>query len=1343
MTTEAQIVVSAVDKASAVLKNIGDGVGAVTNQFQVLGTAVSGFAALAGVTAFTGMISGSIEAADSLNDLSKKTGLAVETLSGIALAAKQSGTDLEGVSQSINKLGINIAKDTEKFARLGITAKEPLEAFKQLADVVSKIEDPQKRAAVAAEALGKSWQSSMPLLAEGSQKIQEMVDKGKKLSGMTQELAEQSDQFNDQMAELTTTFGGVAKSITLQMLPTLNQLTNEFITAQSVGLGFFDMLYARSSSHGSNPGEKLKNATQELENLTKALNEAMASNRLDGGSIDTSGMASKISSLKKQIDYYSALTEKVGGVEKSTAALTDTQKAGVDAFIKGASDTKSAAEKAADALFNLRLAQEGANQKEAIQELAGLAKSQAEYAKNIDALISPLEKQAYELERQVELYGQTESAIQATIVSRLEEARALAKENGAWDDHLEFLDREIEARKRIGTAASQKEFLDSNKAAAELSAREWEKFSDDINRSLTDSLFRAFESGESFGKSFAKSQEATFKTMVLKFAVNYVMNGSGQIIGSLGNSALNSILGTGSSNSGGGINYLGLANNASTANTLYGALAGLSGTTVGASSASLLYANGVGMVGGDSLGALIAANGSWSGVGTGSAAAGSGASGGTGAAAGVSSVAWIAAIVAGMWMSSEAWKAGIRWENYAKQADVALWDAEVAIRAAHDEPARAIFGDDFVNSQFYAIMGGGSLSAQIHYGIQSALFGAKRVTGTQTTGTFSEAEQGFSGAYGVNMKKTGGLFSSSREWTDWYALPTEVDTIMDTLYRGVRNSFVMLGETFDDTSIAAKLQGFVYSFNVASTDMATIANSASAGLSEAMGNLLTPSVSALKKSGESWSAAFERILTETNAVTRVLDLMGDTMSGTFGANNLDGILKASDSFIALFGSIDLFNAAFAGYYSNFYTQSEQFAQSWQDMQVQFDRLEKTMPTTRQGFRDLVDSLDLSTDSGRNTYTSLMTLQSAFAALTPTLEDAAAAAAALTNTRLETQAQQIGKVLEDQRKAQADAVRGDITTAQTSATTAATLIETFTQISASLGSYRNSLQASALSPSAQYAESKRLYESTATAARLGDTTAAGNLQSQAEAFLQAALATGTAGSYARDVANVASTVDAVIGLADRQIPIAQTQLEVAQQQLVTLNALLERVTGSQGSIVVSNYAQAATDWATFFASTSIGGVMQTAAGTMQRLSDTVGMFIDNSGMGYTFSSSDSPYALASVSDAWRQEMLTRYGQWTVPTFASGGYHSGGLRLVGENGPELEMTGPSSIINASETAALLNGSTGLAEELRALRREVAALRAEQRAGHSAIAANTRQAARTLEKFDIDGAPEVRAA
>jgi len=87
---------------------------------------------------------------------------------------------------------------------------------------------------------------------------------------------------------------------------------------------------------------------------------------------------------------------------------------------------------------------------------------------------------------------------------------------------------------------------------------------------------------------------------------------------------------------------------------------------------------------------------------------------------------------------------------------------------------------------------------------------------------------------------------------------------------------------------------------------------------------------------------------------------------------------------------------------------------------------------------------------------------------------------------------------------------------------------------------------------------------------------------------------------------------------------------------------------------------------------------------------------------------------------------------VPAFATGGMHSGGLRLVGENGPELEATGPSRIYNASQTAAMLGGGGAVADEIRALREEVAMLRAEARA----TASNTGKTKRLLERVTRDG-------
>ena len=107
---------------------------------------------------------------------------------------------------------------------------------------------------------------------------------------------------------------------------------------------------------------------------------------------------------------------------------------------------------------------------------------------------------------------------------------------------------------------------------------------------------------------------------------------------------------------------------------------------------------------------------------------------------------------------------------------------------------------------------------------------------------------------------------------------------------------------------------------------------------------------------------------------------------------------------------------------------------------------------------------------------------------------------------------------------------------------------------------------------------------------------------------------------------------------------------------------------------------------------------------------------------------------ATSAAGLRAIVTQLGG--VPAFASGGSFAGGLRMVGENGPELEVTGPSRIFNAAQTRSLLQsggaGGQELVNEMRALRAEVQGLRAEARA----TASNTNKTAKILGRVTQDG-------
>lgn len=88
---------------------------------------------------------------------------------------------------------------------------------------------------------------------------------------------------------------------------------------------------------------------------------------------------------------------------------------------------------------------------------------------------------------------------------------------------------------------------------------------------------------------------------------------------------------------------------------------------------------------------------------------------------------------------------------------------------------------------------------------------------------------------------------------------------------------------------------------------------------------------------------------------------------------------------------------------------------------------------------------------------------------------------------------------------------------------------------------------------------------------------------------------------------------------------------------------------------------------------------------------------------------------------------------VPAFAAGGLHAGGLRIVGERGPELEVTGPSRIINANDTRRLLS-TARLEREMQKMREEMAAYLRQ-------ISLHTSKSERQLSRWDIDGLPQER--
>lgn len=137
------------------------------------------------------------------------------------------------------------------------------------------------------------------------------------------------------------------------------------------------------------------------------------------------------------------------------------------------------------------------------------AKDAEDYGKALASTVGALEDRALALEAELSTYGLTKAEIERTTIARLEEVRAMAAANGATEDYLANLDREIAARRRIAEATAGIDAEEANRKAAQQAAEDWQRTADNIEKALVDALMEG-------GKSGAEYIEGLFRTMVLR-----------------------------------------------------------------------------------------------------------------------------------------------------------------------------------------------------------------------------------------------------------------------------------------------------------------------------------------------------------------------------------------------------------------------------------------------------------------------------------------------------------------------------------------------------------------------------------------------------------------------------------------------------------------------------------------------------------------------------------------------------------------------------------------------------------------------------------------------------------
>lgn len=1186
--------------------------------------------------------------------------LGLGALAGVAMAANRPPSSMEGMAREIEHTSERIAKAERQLAAAGGPGKGEL--TRQLEERIAAM---RKYRAEMQQSLGGQEAAGIDTRAEDERNARRSA-----------QLKAQAKDAED-LQKLRDRLSGVPDSYRAQMdeIIRLNQ------AGVLVGKEYTDALAAQQAAllkKGGAAGSSSA-ADRAADQAARALAATYAT--LNGTTAD---YAATLATYQRQ-RAAGTITEAqyVQAVER----LIQKQPFAV-AQAKEAADAAREQAKAFDDATDALLAEIGARQQSAAQAQGAVQKARDDAAAHALAARSHIS---------------VAEAVERVGIKRLEELRIKRQADGASALELKALDDEIAARKELAGLIGERDREAEAQREAQAAQAEWQKAADEINRSLTDALMRGFESGKGFAKNLRDTVVNMFKTMVLRPTVQMIVQGGMNAVG----------LGGGGQGVSGGGNLLGTASNLS---SLYNA-AGTVGSWLGLGAS----ATGLGMTAASAgAGAIGAGIGTSLGLGS-TAAAGTGlglSMGGAGLGMTAGS-AGASAIGAGLGTSAAAGGAGAAASAGTLSSTLAAipgWGwalAGVALLA----------GSGVFNSRGANHTGGVYSSAGLGWNDAAgllmgddkgdALGDFTRRGNAELGDSVGQAVTGLLGVYQQLADVTGGGrdidvvagFATNGKYgdEDRYGYYKILDKVSGEVLADYRNR--ALGK--DD---AAAWQKYVADLGTGivqqlrGTDIPKWIDDLLAELGQA------PSL-------ENLAAAVQEI----GAAQQALAQFGLAMPAF--AAQADAALSA---LMDAAGGRQALVAQLGSFYANYYSEAERAAVATTMVTAELGKLGYAMPASRDEYRAWVTTAIDAGEAGAQSAAGLLRLESAVAQLLPTADDAAAAMADARKAATDAAWEAAQKSIQAAR----DAAQAEVTLRQARLASAQAVVDL------ARGQARD-LRGLVDSTVATTAAQAHAYIDSALAGALG-----GQLPDAAglrQAITDARAGMGTSAysnrlDYEEAQLILANKLDAIGDSGAAQVDVNQLLLEQAKAEVDRLDMLvktgraaLDEARGTTGAVQgVAAAMQAFYD--KLFEETgkdtapvktggsafAIGGSGSGGGdggggggGSYDRTADIKAQ-IDRQlqlgaaqGLGH-----DSASVLASINAALygqgvsNADIAKAYGLSTedvdglfagigIPRFAAGGLHAGGLRLVGERGPELELTGPSRIFNASQTRDLLQG------------------------------------------------------
>jgi hypothetical protein len=279
-----------------------------------------------GVTALAALTKRAINTADEMGKAAQRIGIATPELSKLSYAAKLADVDLKQLSSGIVQLTKRMAENKDVFAAIGVQVtdvsgklRKANDVFVDVAEVFAGMEDGATKTRLAVDLFGKSGAQLIPLLNEGRDGLKGMGDEAERLGVVISDnTAKAAEQFNDDLTRLGVAFDGIFIKVAQDVLPVLNDLAAKFQDPQ-----FREGLAAIASGAATAIVEVVK-LIGELGNLSRFAGEAIAA-RVNGPANDD--IVRLEDAIERQRAVIAQLDQKGTGAERrNTSSFADEQR---------------------------------------------------------------------------------------------------------------------------------------------------------------------------------------------------------------------------------------------------------------------------------------------------------------------------------------------------------------------------------------------------------------------------------------------------------------------------------------------------------------------------------------------------------------------------------------------------------------------------------------------------------------------------------------------------------------------------------------------------------------------------------------------------------------------------------------------------------------------------------------------------------------------------------------------------------------------------------------------------------------------------------------------------------